>query len=194
MKKIFKKNQIMITALAVMIAVAGYLNYSGRFFGDDTNEADNELAEQELLDISLGETAEIESLDEDIDETPGAAVLTNGNNIVAEAKVVREQVRAENKETLLGIINNANLSEKQKEEAVSKMIELTEIAELEAAVETMLLSKGFSEVVVSLTDGGADVVVNATELSDAKRAQIEDIVTRKTGIKPENVVISSMQK
>ena len=194
MKKIFKKNQIMITALAVMIAVAGYLNYSGRFFGDDTKEADNELAEQELLDISLGETAEIESLDEDIDDTPGAAVLTNGNNIVAEAKVVREQVRAENKETLLGIINNANLSEKQKEEAVSKMIELTEIAELEAAVETMLLSKGFSEVVVTLTDGGADVVVNATELSDAKRAQIEDIVTRKTGIKPENVVISSMQK
>ena len=194
MKKIFKKNQIMITALAVMIAVAGYLNYSGRFFGDDSKEADNELAEQELLDISLGETAEIESLDEDIDDTPGAAVLTNGNNIVAEAKVVREQVRAENKETLLGIINNANLSEKQKEEAVLKMIELTEIAELEAAVETMLLSKGFSEVVVTLTDGGADVVVNATELSDAKRAQIEDIVTRKTGIKPENVVISSMQK
>ena len=194
MKKIFKKNQIMITALAVMIAVAGYLNYSGRFFGDDTREADNELAEQELLDISLGETAEIESLDEDVDETPGAAVLTNGNNIVAEAKVVREQVRAENKETLLGIINNANLSEKQKEEAVAKMIELTEIAELEAAVETMLLSKGFSEVVVTLTEDGADVVVNATELSDAKRAQIEDIVTRKTGIKPENVVISSMQK
>ena len=194
MKKIFKKNQIMITALAVMIAVAGYLNYSGRFFGDDSKEADNELAEQELLDISLGETAEIESLDEDIDDTPGAAVLTNGNNIVAEAKVVREQVRAENKETLLGIINNANLSEKQKEEAVAKMIELTEIAELEAAVETMLLSKGFSEVVVTLTDGGADVVVNSTELSDAKRAQIEDIVTRKTGIKPENVVISSMQK
>ena len=37
-------------------------------------------------------------------------------------------------------------------------------------------------------------LLNATELSDAKRAQIEDIVTRKTGIKPENVVISSMQK
>ena len=29
MKRIFKKNQIVIAALAVMIAVAGYLNYSG---------------------------------------------------------------------------------------------------------------------------------------------------------------------
>lgn len=194
MKRIFKKNQIMITALAVMIAVAGYLNYSGRYFGEDTNEADNELAEQELLDISLGETAEIESLDEDIDETPGTAVLTSGSNIVAEAKVVREQIRAQNKETLLEIINNANLSDEQKDEAVAQMIELTEIAELEAAVETMLLSKGFSEAVVTLTDDGADVVVNATELSDAQRAQIEDIVTRKTGVAPENIVISSMQE
>lgn len=193
-KRIFKKNQIMITALAVMIAVAGYLNYSGRYFGEDTNEADNELAEQELLDISLGETAEIESLDEDIDETPGTAVLTSGSNIVAEAKVVREQIRAQNKETLLEIINNANLSDEQKDEAVAQMIELTEIAELEAAVETMLLSKGFSEAVVTLTDDGADVVVNATELSDAQRAQIEDIVTRKTGVAPENIVISSMQE
>ena len=193
MKRIFKKNQIMISALAVMIAVAGYLNYSGRFFGDETNEAGNELAEQELLDISLGETADIESLDEDIDETPGAAVLTNGN-IVAEAKVVREQIRAQNKETLLEIINNENLSDKQKDEAVAQMIELTEIAELEAAVETMLLSKGFSEAVVTITDEGADVVVNASELSDAQRAQIEDIVTRKTKVAPENIVISSMQE
>lgn len=184
----------MITALALMIAVAGYLNYSGRFFGDNAKEAENELAEQELLDISLGETAEIESLDEDIDETPGTAVLTGGNGIVAEAKVVREQVRAQNKETLLEIINNESLSEEQKAEAVAKMIELTEIAELEAAVETMLLSKGFSEAVVTLTNNGADVVVNASELSDANRAQIEDIVTRKTGIAPENIVISPMQK
>ena len=33
MKRIFKKNQIVIAALAVMIAVAGYLNYSGKIFG-----------------------------------------------------------------------------------------------------------------------------------------------------------------
>lgn len=192
MKRIFKKNQIIITALAVMIAVAGYLNYSGRFFGEDAKDADNELAEQELLDISMEEMAEIDSLDEEVDETPGAAVLTNG--IVAEAKVTREQIRAQNKETLLEIINNENLKEEQKEEAVAKMIELTEIAELEAAVETMLLSKGFSEAVVTLTEKGADVVVNAAELSDAKRAQIEDIVTRKTGIAPANIVISAMQE
>lgn len=188
MKRLFKKNQIMITALAVMIAVAGYLNYSGRLFGEDTAETDNELANQELLDISLEEeTTEIE-------ETPGEAVLTNSgaDSIVAAAKVTKEQVRAENKETLLEIIDNENLSDEQKQDAVAQMIAMTEIAEQEASVETLLLSKGFSEVVVNLTETSADVVVNSEELTDANRAQIEDIITRKTNISPENIVITPM--
>ena len=192
MKRIFKKNQIMISALAVMIAVAGYLNYSGRLFGDDTTKVDNELANQELLDISLEETAEIDSLDNEVDETPGEAVLTSGSKVVAEAKVAREQVRAENKEVLQGIIDNKNLTEEQKSEAVAEMIEMTKIAELETSVETMLLSKGFSESVVTITETGVDVVVNGAELTDAHRAQIEDIVTRKTGVEAKNIVITPM--
>lgn len=192
MKRIFKKNQIMISALAVMIAVAGYLNYSGKLFGDNTKKVDNELANQELLDISLEDTADIDSLDSEVNETPGEAVLTGGNKVVAEAKVAREQLRAENREVLQGIIDNKNLSEAQKSEAVAEMIAMTKVAELETSVETMLLSKGFSQSVVTITETGVDVVVNAAELTDAHRAQIEDIVTRKTGVEAKNIVITPM--
>ena len=192
MKRIFKKNQIMITALAVMIAVAGYLNYSGRLFGESDKEANNELANQELLDISLGEAEEIESPDAGVDETPGEAVLTSG--VIAEAKLTREQVRAQSKETLMEIVDNEQLSEKQKEQAVAQMLEMTKTAELEATVETMLLSKGFSESVVTMTENGVDVVINKKELSDANRAQIEDIVVRKTGVSPEKIVIVPMNE
>ena len=190
MKRLFKKNQIIITSLAVMIAVAGYLNYSGRLFGDGMSETDDALANQNLLDISLEEgTAEIE-------ETPGDAVLTSGeiSGIVAEAKITREQVRAKNKEMLLEIIDNKNLSDEQKQDAVTQMITMTKIAEQEASVETLLLSKGFSEVVVNLTETSADIVVNMSELSDANRAQIEDIIARKTEIAPENIVITAMHE
>jgi stage III sporulation protein AH len=200
-KRIVKKNQIIIAALAVMIAAAGYLNYSGRLFGgsDETTEtnANAELANQELLDISDEdlETAseDIESLDEDVvDGTPGEAVLTSGeaSAVVAEAKVTREQVRAQNKESLNEIINNENLTEDQKQEAVNQLVEMTDLAEKEAAAETLLASKGFTDAVVSLTSDSADVVVNATELSDANRAQIEDIIVRKTGIAAQNIVIT----
>lgn len=190
MKRLFKKNQIIITSLAIMIAVAGYLNYSGRIFGDNTAKEENETANQELLDISL------EDNETEIGSTPGEAVLTSGeaSGIVAEAKITREQVRAKNKEMLMEIIDNEKLSDEQKQEAVTQMIAMTEIAEQEASVETLLLSKGFSEVVVNLTETSADVVVNAAELSDANRAQIEDIITRKTNIAPENIVITPLHE
>ena len=167
MKRIFKKNQIIIAALAVMIAAAGYLNYSGRLFGDEKKAAtaNNEIANKELLDISEEDLAsasdDIKSQDGDVDGTPGEAVLTSGEAgaVVAEAKVTREQVRAKNKETLLEIINSENLSDEQKQDAVNQMVSMTDLAEKEAAAETMLSSKGFSETVVSLTADSADVVV-----------------------------------
>lgn len=209
MKKIFRKNQIVIAALAVMIAAAGYLNYSGRLFGtsDDTAATNGDLANQELLDISEEDVStaseDIESQDGDasaetsaedgnVEGTPGEAVLTSGDAsaVVAEAKVTREQVRAKNKEDLLSIIDNQNLSDEQKQDAVNQMVQMTELAEKEAAAETLLASKGFDEAVVSLTADSADVVVNASDLTDANRAQIEDIITRKTGVAAQNVVIT----
>ena len=204
MKRIFKKNQIIIAALAVMIAAAGYLNYSGKLFGDkDTAEKTNaELANKELLDISEEDVTasasdDIKSQDGtdsdgSVDGTPGEAVLTSGeaSAVVAEAKVTREQVRAKNKESLMEIIDNENLSDEQKQDAVNQMVAMTDIAEKEATAETLLASKGFSEAVVSLTQDAADVVVNAAELSDANRAQIEDIITRKTGVAAQNIVLT----
>ena len=99
-------------------------------------------------------------------------------------------MRAKNKESLLEIIDNDNLSDEQKQEAVNQMVQMTDLSEKEAAAETLLASKGFNEVVISLTAETADVVVNAADLSDASRAQIEDIVTRKTGVAAQNIVIT----
>ena len=198
MKHLFKKNQIIITTLAVMIAIAGYLNYSGKLFSDTDKgaaEANAELVNQELLDISEEDietgNMEIASTDSEVEGTPGEAVLTNSaaNTTVAEAKVSREQVRAQNKETLQAIIDT-NISEEEKQGAVAQMVQMTQFAEQEMAIETLMASKGFSEAVVSLTNDSVDVVVDAAELTDANRAQIEDIVTRKTEIAPENIVIT----
>ena len=201
MKRVFKKNQVIIAALAVMIAAAGYLNYSGRLFPDKekSSETGSEVASQELLDISQEDSqsasSDIKSQDEDNEaqtSTPGEAVLTGGDatSIVSQAKITREQVRAKNKESLQEIIDNKQLTGEQKKKAVNEMVELTKIAEKEAAAETMLSAKGFTDSVVSLSEESADVVVNAKELSEANRAQIEDIVIRKTGMAAENIVIT----
>ena len=203
MKRIFKKNQIIITTLAVMIAIAGYLNYSGVLFDgtkNDTTRTNADLANQELLDISEEDletgTDDILSNDSEVEGIPGEAVLTGtgAETTVAQAKVSREQVRSQNKETLQSIIDNTNISAEEKKEAVSQLVRMTEIAEQEMAIETLMASKGFSEAVVNLTENSADIVVNASELTDANHAQIEDIVSRKTEIAPENIVITPIHE
>ena len=73
MKKIFKKNQVIITALAIMIAVAGYINYSDNHLGMDSAlenlGSDGEDTAQTASDTE-GIVEEIDSLDYDLtDET-----------------------------------------------------------------------------------------------------------------------------
>ena len=216
MKKIFKKNQVIITALAIMIAVAGYINYSDSQFGvskekktEDTKETASEtqeiVEEIESLDYDItDETAmleenqkaqeqEGETETETETETPGEAVLTGSSNFVAQAKVNREQVRSANKETLLEIINNENLGEEQKQDAVNSMVNMTNLAEQEEAAELLLEAQGFSNIVVNLTGDSADVIVPKEYMEDARRAQIEDIVKRKTSVPAENIVITPLE-
>lgn len=232
MKKLFRRNQIIITTLAVMIAAAGYLNYAGKKeleastddtifeagmmeISDEDILAENQAASTQLPAVPDGtaegtieeaesmadgeQLAEIDSWDygeEDAQtgmENPGEAVLTSGMSVsdyIANVQLSREQIRAKNKETLNSIINNTNIDEAAKQEAIQNMIDMTAISEKENAAETLLQAKGFSDPVVSLTDGKVDVVLNAASITDPQRAQVEDIVKRKVGVPAENIIIT----
>ena len=124
--------------------------------------------------------------------TPGEAVLTGATDFAAQARLSREQIRSQNKADLQEIIGNADISEEKKQEAISTMVSMTELTEKEAAAELLLEAKGFENVVVNLTGETADVVVPDADLEDSRRAQIEDIVKRKTGIAAENIVITPL--
>lgn len=265
MKKIFRKNQLVITALALMIAVAGYFSYMNNNIGDEDIAAEASAANAENLnldyeisdeDLMLGDeiftdegtgeelvaTADTQTMDvadasgtenpmdvadagtadnaasgdvvadagtvdnaasgdvvadvsgaENV-ENPGEAVLTSTSvanlDYAAEMKLNREQIRSKNKEALLEIVNNTTIAEGLKQDAVNKMIAMTDIAEREAAAEMLLEAKGFTDVVVSITDDSCDVVLNMGEVTDAKRAQVEDIVKRKTNVPAENIIIT----
>lgn len=221
MKKIFKKNQLIITGLALMIAAAGYLSYSNTGLKNDTKETASKKevkeeyeisdedskseeiftdteASEEVADASqaTSETsAEGMSEEEAESVNPGEAVLTSTGaetvNFAAEAKLSREQVRSKNKESLLEIINNKELEEASRQSAIEQMVKMTDTAEKEEAAEMLLEAKGFSNVVVSITDDSADVVLDmGKDATDAKRAQVEDIVKRKTGVSAQNIIIT----
>ncbi|HCJ09364.1 MAG: SpoIIIAH-like family protein [Lachnospiraceae bacterium] len=252
MKKMFKKNQVIITALAIMIAVAGYLNFTSdkpvlntsvedvqgdgasgnqddseisavvedgdtgeqlaavaeETTGEDAEETVDAKAENETEETAGdttkgkddteeadGENLVDASVDQDgepIDsDSVGEAVLTSGSVTLSQAKLNREQTRSKAKETLLEIVNNENLSEDAKKDAVSKMLSMTERMEKENAAETQLAAKGFADAIVSISDDSVDVTVSTKELTDKERTQIEDIITRKTGCKLNQIVITT---
>lgn len=254
-KRLFRRNQMIITTLAIMIAAAGYLNYAGKKeleastntgnpiyqagsmeISDEDLLAENQLAadkngqsgqgvddsdnvqpqaEGNLLQAEAGgeqmdgstdqlaadtgsQLAEIDSWDAEESglENPGEAVLTSGitvSDYIAGVQMNREQIRAKNKETLNSIINNTNIDEAAKQEAIQNMIQMTAVAEKENAAETLLQARGFSDPVVSITDGKVDVVINAPSITDQQRAQIEDIVKRKTEVPVDGIVITLMK-
>lgn len=222
MKRVFKKNQIIITALALMIAVAGYVSYTQSVGSkektdavsaseaqtDDIGESDlsedvftdTEDNSQDGADASAQTTADAtqNGQDDQTEQNPGETVLANSDNgsvdKASEMKLAREQTRSKNKETLLEVVNNNAVTEAQKKEAISKMIEMTDVAEKENAAEMLLKAKGFSDVVVSVVDGEADVVLDMGDVTEAKRAQVEDIVKRKTGVSADKIVITPITK
>ena len=117
---------------------------------------------------------------------------TSVTDYIANVQLNREQVRAKSKETLMSIINNESVDAASKEAATQSLMALSAIAEKENAAETLLMAKGFADPVVSITDGKVDVVINASSITDPQRAQIEDIVKRKTETGAENIVITLM--
>lgn len=220
MKRIFKKNQVIITAMALMICAAGYLQFSNHA-GEKTDSLQTEgdtlyfdvsgidyadISEEDMENMDMenqmaaktmeqkGTLQETDTSEFSEGEAIGEAVLvstTLRGNFTTNARLVREQRRAQSKETLMAIINHELLTDEQKQSAVDSLVALTTIAEKENAAELLLEAKGFEDPIVNIVEQEVDVVINSSSITDRQVAQIEDIVTRKTGYEPKNIKITA---
>lgn len=200
-----KRNQVIITALVVMVGAAGYLNYVGN--STETTEVvltdeditglipDYDLYGDELVHNQESEENAVAS-NEASDDEAGKAVFVNSSNDTSyfvQAKLEREQARAKQKDILTEMINNSNIDQDKKANAADEMLKIQERIEKETAAEAMIEAKGFKEVYVRIDDETVDVVVNKEELSEAELAQIEDIIKRKTGVSIDKIRISTIK-
>lgn len=245
MKKIIQKNQVILTALAIMIAVAGYLNYTNEDSAstvskESTDKKDDsvmyEISDEDILNENeIAKTAkqnkkdenttkkddedtkdgeekkDDESKEDDVakiddgsnDKTDEKDVLTSKNvgeailvnntislDAIYTAKLNREQERAKNKEMLLSVVDDNNASEKMKDEALNKILQITTIAEKELAAETLLAAKGYDNTVVSISDESTDVIVDVPTITSEDATVIMDAVMRKTGTVSSKIVIT----
>jgi len=229
---VLKRNQIIIAALVVMIAVAGYLTWldsrideddhvgyrinnneiealigpSGTLFGLDDPwgtthnpvipAVGSNIEWPALADLDLTEILSLPTNEENITEA-GEAVFVDLNNqspFFVQARLNREQHRSTLRSTLTDVINNDNISDAQREQAVNEKLEIQRRVERETGIESLLESKGFAEVYVRISDNGVDIIVGQETLTPSELAVILDTAMRKTGLTANQVFITPMRR
>ncbi len=94
---------------------------------------------------------------------------------------------------MLEIINNTEISEDMKTDAIASMNQLTDRAEKNWMQKYFWMPKDLKTVLSASMMTLVDVIIGATSITEEQRAQIEDIVTRKTERNVSDIVITTME-
>jgi stage III sporulation protein AH len=151
-----------------------------------------------LAGFDLSELITLPTNEENITEAGEAVFVDRNSNapFFVQARLNREQNRSGLRATLTEIINNENVSDAQREQAVEDKLALQRRVERESGVESLLESKGFAEVYVRIADNNnsVDIYVRQDELTPSELAIILDAAMRKTGMNANQVYISPMRR
>ncbi len=167
MKKIFNRKYITAVMIIVLL-LAGAIN---RNYSQSNKEETTKI---------LGEAAYVNN-DVAIEENSEYNIAMNA----------RDKARDEAKETLQDIIKNPNTTGEGRKSAEQELISLVKISKNEADCEMILKEKGFENVVVTITDAGANVSVSIENPMNTEIAQITETVSSVTGIAAEKIKILS---
>lgn len=192
---VFKRKQIVILALILMIVVAGYLQYSYRQ-GSTSTDVEGKLGEAVYVDNEIF-NEELDGLEVVTEENDSAQQNVTASKIAndyfVQAQMDKEQSRSKSNESLKAITNDINASDEIKADAHEKMMAMTEVSEKEMRIETLVNKMGFEETFVLFADNGSvDIVIKAPSLSTSQTAQITDIVTRQADVEVADIHIKTL--
>ena len=104
-------------------------------------------------------------------------------------RLEREQLRAREEAQLNDIIHSEGADGQIIADAQRQLLEMLSRSETEATLEGLLQSRGFEEVIVSVSRGSANVLVRTDMLTQGETAVILELVMRETGLTGGNVKI-----
>lgn len=212
--KLFKKNQVVIYVIALMLVVAGYLNYTA------TNDFDSAVqtssSEEELVQMAnIGDAQLVSSnvvSEENItqnnnntnnaivenNETGDNSTMSTSSNVSKDnkdyfstSKLERDTMYSQMLETYENILNSSNSLETQKQSATEEIKKINETKNSIMICENLIKTKGFEEVVIFVNGDSISVIVEDEQLSSEEVAQIQNIISRELNAEVENIHISN---
>ena len=211
MKMILKKNQVIISVIAIMLIAAGYMNYTANNkqtlqtaalkdsekygdLGDATLVSANAVFENVEETGSLVENTpeNTETVTENtVSETSVPAV--SDNQYFAESKLEREKMYSQMLESYQKIINNSQISDTQKEISQNEIKKINDTKNAIMISENLLKNKGFEDLIIFVNGDSISVVIKAKELTQEQSAQVQNIIVRELKADIENIHISNKE-
>lgn len=213
--KLLKKNQVVIYVIALMLVVAGYLNYTATNnldsaiqtssreegldkmanIGDAQLVSSNVVSEENYIEENTTNTTDdsIVNNNEIVDNntiTTSSSVSSN-NEYFSTSKLERDTMYSQMLETYEKVLNSNNSLETQKQSASEEITKINNVKNGIMICENLIKTKGFKNVVIFVNGDSISVIVEDEQLSPEEVAQIQNIISRELNAKVENIHISS---
>lgn len=211
--KLLKKNQVIIYTIAVLLMVAGYLNYSTNT-GEALEASINEVAN--TANIGDARLVSTEPVDENtVNEVQNTTNVTNtsntntiaentANNTIAQtnatvsdddyfakSKLERDSMYSQMLETYENVLNSDNSLETQKQSATEEITKINNTKNSIMVCENLLKTKGFDNSVIFVNGDSISVIIGAEQLTQEEIAQIQNIISREMKADIQNIHIST---
>jgi stage III sporulation protein AH len=211
--KLFKKNQVIIYVIALMLVAAGYLNYTAN--GNTNSIIPTSGTEEELDQMANIGDAQLVSSNDIVNEavnntannienaktekTSSNAVTTsstttnttNNSDYFKTSKLERDTMYSQMIETYEKVLNSDNSLETQKQSATDEIKKINDTKNSIMICENLIQTKGFENSVVFVNGESVSVIIETSELSKEQVAQIQNIISREMNAKAENIHISN---
>ena len=212
--KLLKKNQVIIYVIAVMLMVAGYLNYTTTVsdetvqvssdnssnVSNNTNIGDARLVSSEVVENnttndtgSSNQVSESNVTDNETisDEVEIQETNANVDDYFAKSKLERDTMYSQMIETYENVLNSENALETQKQSATEEITKINNTKNSIMISENLLKTKGFENSVIFVNDESISVIIGTEELKEEEIAQIQNIISREMKADIENIHIST---
>lgn len=204
--KIFKKNQLALLVISLMLITAGYLNYTSTF-GEDSKLASTDtqnsvnlasIGDAELVNanavssenIAINQTS---TMQEENKEQTSSNSATNNKNYFTTSKLERNVMYSQMIERYQEVLENQSAYAEQKTIAGEEIASINELQNAIMIAENLLATKGFEESIIFVNGESISVIIGKGEkenLTQDEIAQIQNIVSRELKAEVNNIHIS----
>ena len=202
--EILKRNQIIISVIALMLITAGYLNFANQKKESDLIPTSS-VADSELM-AGIGDAKLVSANDvtdkNQVTNTETQANIENNTSVTNnnetledkyfnETRLAREKMYSQMIENYQKIIETDSLSGEEKKDAQEEIKKINDEKNAIMIAENLIKTKGFADVIIFKNNGNVTAIIKSDQLEEQAVSQIQNIITRELDVKVNQVNINS---